>query len=409
MRVFVGRGCLQVLLLLLVVVMPSNVGSAGELLCGIDRLDASGCRELLGRRVALVTNVAGVARSGEADYRVLLRHGVDLRCIMAPEHGFAARIEAGLAVGNSVVAGGVPVVSLYGASKKPSLELMSGLDLVVFDLQDVGSRCYTYISTMKMVMGACRDARVPFMVLDRPNPVAPLGQSGFMVTPGYESFVGAVNVPFVHGMTIGEIALLLQQELFPDLEVQVVTMDGYCRDLFGDELPGFVFRSPSPNIKSVSTAVVYPATVFFEAMVVSEGRGTDAPFEQFGAPFIDAGRLQEAVSGYGLPGVAFDAVSFVPRSGKFAGERCFGLRLRVGDRHRFDPFLTSVALLLELQRLYGGAVGLDVNGRFFDRLAGGPVLRQMVRELRSSDEIAAAAQSEIKGFRSRGGGPVLYR
>lgn len=174
---------------------------------GLDVLDASACRELEGKRVGLITNAGGISAKGESNYRLMLRHGVNLKYLMAPEHGFSARADAGRRLGGTVVDDTLKVYSLYGASKKPDIGQLKSVDVLVFDLQDIGARCYTYISTMKNAMEACSEAGVAFMVLDRPNPIMPLSPSGFMVDKGYESFVGAVDVPFIHAMTVGEIAL----------------------------------------------------------------------------------------------------------------------------------------------------------------------------------------------------------
>jgi len=365
--------------LLLIVSWRTPAAFGEELLCGIDQLDSSGCRELSGLRVALVSNAMSRSKTGEPSYALLLRHGTKLKFLMAPEHGFLADIEAGKKVGRSVVSDTIPVFSLYGASKKPDIQQLRQIDLLLFDLQDIGTRCYTYISTMKYAMEACEQAGIAFMVLDRPNPVAPLAPGGFMVMPGYESFVGAVNIPFVHAMTTGEIALLLQKECYGKLDLRVIPMKGYKRNRFADEHQGFTFRTPSPNIKNIETAIVYPATVFFEATAVSEGRGTDAPFMQFGAPFIDSNELLGAVRRYRLPGVLFNSVLFTPRSGKYRGELCHGLKLNLSNRRTFNPFSTATALLLELQRLYPEKIMLDQNGKFFDRLAGSPRFREMIK------------------------------
>lgn len=186
------------LLLFLLSLISASPVSAEPLLCGIDRLEASGFSELSGLKVGLITNVAGVSRKAEPDYAVMLRSGVRLKFIMAPEHGFSADIEAGKSVGGSVVHDTLPVFSLYGTSKKPDIRQLKSIDILLFDLQDIGSRCYTYISTMKNAMQACEESGIPFMVLDRPNPVIPLSPSGFMLVPGYESFVGDVDIPFIH-------------------------------------------------------------------------------------------------------------------------------------------------------------------------------------------------------------------
>lgn len=371
---------------------------AEALLCGIDRIEASHFRELSGLRVGLITNVAGVSRTGESDYALMLRNGVRLKFIMAPEHGFSADIDAGKRVGTSVVQDTLPVFSLYGTSKKPDIRQLKSIDILVFDLQDIGSRCYTYISTMKHAMQACEEAGIAFMVLDRPNPVIPLSPAGFMVAPGYESFVGAVDIPFIHSMTVGEIAMMLKERNFKQLDLRVITMSGYNREKFADEYPGFRFISPSPNIRSVDTAIAYPATVFLEATTVSEGRGTEAPFLQFGTPFIRGGELTDALRRYNLPGVLFDVVTFKPQSGKFTGELCQGVKLAVTDRKTFNPFKTATALLLVLQRLYPDRTGLDKGNIFFDRLAGTPLFREMIIQQQPIDLILEESRKQIEQF-----------
>ena len=375
---------------------------------GLDMLDDSLCSGLRGKKVALITNAAALTSEGEPGYAVLLRNGVDLRFLMAPEHGFSVDVEAGKRVSGTVVQDTLKVHSLYGASKKPDARLLGAVDLVVFDLQDVGARCYTYISTMKLAMEACGEAGKSFMVLDRPNPISPVAPSGFMAEKEFESFVSAVDVPFVHGLTIGEIAQFLQKTRFRKLQLQVVRMAGYDRRLFGDELRGFTFRSPSPNIRNVETAIVYPATVMLEATTVSEGRGTDAPFLQFGAPYIRGDELSRQLAGYALPGVAFRAVEFTPRSGKFKGERCSGVRVAVTDRTLFEPFTVSAAILLSLHRSYKEKLGLEKGADFFDRLAGTSRFRRMITGQASLRNIIEAAERDVDLFIRNNGDIRLY-
>jgi len=396
--------------LVLLISFPHPVqASPAPLLCGIDRLRQSGFRELRGLKAGLITNRAGVTSSGEADYAVMLRGGVNLKFLMAPEHGFSADIAAGYSVGNSTVAGSLPVYSLYGESKKPDERLLRSIDILLFDLQDVGARCYTYISTMKNAMEACEKSGTIFMVLDRPNPVMPVPAQGFMLAPGYESFVGAVDVPFVHSMTVGEIALLLKHQFFRRLDLRVVAMQGYRRDRFADEYADFRFVSPSPNIRDVDTALLYPATVFLEGTAVSEGRGSAAPFMQFGAPFVKSRDLAEKLASYNLPGITSDTVSFRPSADKFKGEICRGLKLRVRDRKAYSPFRTAAAILLSLQKLYPGRTGLEEKGAFFDRLAGTSRFREMILRQDSLENIMRESAFEARRFREGADKFMLYR
>ncbi len=381
---------------------------AAEFRYGIDQLDSGRCKELEGKRVGLITNAASVSSGGEPAYRVLLTRGIDLKFLMAPEHGFSLEHQAGQKVGNSSIEGTLKVYSLYGASRKPDAALLKKIDVLVFDLQDAGTRCYTYISTMKLAMEACRDAGITFMVLDRPNPIAPIPAGGFMLEPSYKSFVGAGELPFVHGMTVGEIAVWLQKRLYPGLSLKVVEMKGYSHEKFADELTGFQFRSPSPNIRDFETLILYPATVMLEATAVSEGRGTDGPFRIFGAPCIDSRSLKREIDQYHLPGVDLYEASFTPRSGKFAGRECHGVRLSLTDRRMFDPFKTSTAILLSLQKLYPDELALDRNKSFFDQLSGTATYRIMILKQCPIGEILDAARGPVRAFEAASSDRFLY-
>jgi uncharacterized protein YbbC (DUF1343 family) len=392
--------------ILLVLAVPA--ARAEVFLYGLDVLDAQKCAPLRGKRVGLITNAAAVSRSGEPGYRVLLRHGVDLKFLMAPEHGFALEYEAGQNVGNAGVGDSLKVWSLYGDSRKPDVSLLKTIDVLVFDLQDAGVRCYTYISTMKLAMETCREAGVTFMVLDRPNPIAPLPASGYVLEPRFESFVGATELPFIHGMSVGEIAVLLKNQRFPGLSLRVVRMQEYRRDRFADELPGFRFRPPSPNLRDFKTLLLYPATVMLEGTDVSEGRGTDTPFRVFGAPFIDSKALIRELEGYRLPGVEFRRTSFTPERSKFSGVECQGVRLKVSDRRLFDPFMTSTAILLSLQKLWPEQTGLERHAEFFDKLAGTDRYRRMIQQQRPIGEILEVTRRQTTAFDAASPERFLY-
>jgi uncharacterized protein YbbC (DUF1343 family) len=381
---------------------------AEEFHYGLDVIDADGCALLKDKKVALITNAAAVSRSGEPGYRVLLRHGVDLKFLMAPEHGFALDREAGQKVSDSGILDTLKIHSLYGSSKKPDLSLLKTVDIVVFDLQDAGVRCYTYISTMKLAMEACRDAGVAFMLLDRPNPVVPLPASGFLLEKRFESFVGAAELPFLHAMTTGEIALWLQKQRYPGLALHVVRMRGYHRDRFADELPGYRFRPPSPALRDFRTLVLYPVTVMLEATEVSEGRGTDKPFRMFGAPFINNDLLLRELARYDLPGVDFGKTVFTPSRGKYSGMVCRGISLKVIDRKRFNPFMTSTAILLSLQKFWPSELGLDRHAVFFDQLAGTDRYRLMIERQSPIGEIVEAASESLEPFAATASGCMLY-
>jgi len=406
------KSLFRIIPFLLLFLFQGSLLRAEEFRYGIDMI-ASGkgrcnCRIMKGKRVGLITNAASVSREGEPSWQALVRRKIDLRFVMAPEHGFSLQGAAGEKVGDSVMADSIRVYSLYGASKSPSPDLLKKIDVLAFDLQDVGTRCYTYISTMKLAMEACDKAGITFVVFDRPNPVAPLPVGGFMLEPSHESFVGAAELPFLHGMTTGEIAFWLQRSRFPCLSLQVVKMRGYSHRKFADELDGFRFVAPSPNIRDLDTAILYPATVMLEATDVSEGRGTAAPFAQLGAPFIDAIVLKAELDRFALPGVEIRTAEFTPSESKYAGQPCRGIRLRVADRATFDPFRTSTAILLSLQKLYPGKLGLSPRADFFDRLAGTSRYRVMIQKQAPILEILDAARAPVQAFESAWPDRFLY-
>jgi uncharacterized protein YbbC (DUF1343 family) len=406
------KSSFRILSLLILLIFQGSLLHAEAFRYGIDMIasgkGACNCKIMKGKRVGLITNAAAVSRAGEPSWQALVRRKIDLRFVMAPEHGFSLKSAAGEKVGESVIADSIRVYSLYGASKSPSPELLKKIDVLAFDLQDVGTRCYTYISTMKLAMEACDKAGITFVVFDRPNPIAPLPVGGFMLEPSQESFVGAAELPFLHGMTVGEIALWLQQSRFPTLSLQVVRMRGYSHRKFADELDGFRFVGPSPNIRDLDTAILYPATVMLEATEVSEGRGTEAPFAMFGAPFIDAGELKAELDRFALAGVEIRTAEFTPSENKYAGHLCHGIRLRVADRASFDPFRTSTAILLSLQKLYPGKLGLSARADFFDHLAGTSRYRVMIQGRSPIGVILDAARAPVQAFESAWPDRFLY-
>lgn len=240
---------------------------------------------------------------------------------------------------------GVPAHSLYGTraeSLRPSPEQLAGLDLLVFDIQDVGARYYTYQATMMLCMEAAAAARIPFLVLDRPNPIGGVAVEGPALRPGYESFCGLHDLAVRHGMTVGELARLFRAERSLPLELDVVDCDGWRRAMHF-RATGLPWVLPSPNMPTPETALVYPGMCLLEGTNLSEGRGTTRPFELFGAPWLDGRRLAEALAADRAPGVRFRPVSFVPTWDKHAGVRCHGVELHVTDAAAFHPFRTGIA------------------------------------------------------------------
>jgi uncharacterized protein YbbC (DUF1343 family) len=312
---------------------------------GCERLLASS--SLDGKRIGVVCNPASV--DGE------LRHVADLfarhprttlAALFGPQHGFRSDVQDNMIEtrhGQDEIRR-VAVYSLYSETREPTAEMLSGLDALVIDLQDVGSRIYTFIYTMANCLAACRTHGVKAIVCDRPNPIGGTDAEGPMLVRGFESFVGQYPIPMRHGMTIGELALLFNAEFGLGADLEVATMDGWRRDMYFDAT-GLPWVMPSPNMPTLDTAIVYPGAVLFEGTNVSEGRGTTRPFEITGAPWPAAERFAERMNAQGLDGVFFRPVVFEPTFQKHARTACAGCQIHVLDRRAFRPVATGVALM----------------------------------------------------------------
>lgn len=316
---------------------------------GIDRLIASG--RLAGRRVGLVANPASVGEGFRhtAD-RLRAAPGVTLAALFGPQHGFHADVQDNMIESphGRDAARGIPVYSLYSETREPTPAMLAGLDVLVIDLQDVGTRVYTFVYTMANCLRAASRTGLPVIVCDRPNPIGGVAVQGPVLEPGFESFVGQFPIPLRHGLTIGELARLFNDHFGLGATLDVVTMQGWSREQYFDET-GLPWVMPSPNMPTLDTAIVYPGSVLFEGTLISEGRGTTRPFEIVGAPWVRAERLAARLEAYGLPGVHFRPVWFEPTFHKHAGLTCGGCQMHVTDRRAFDPVAAAVALMREIR------------------------------------------------------------
>ena len=306
-----------------------------------------------GRRIGLVANPASL----DAERRHVVdvaaaADGVALTALFGPQHGFRSDVQDNMIETDHARHPrlDVPVYSLYGETRTPTPAMLSDIDLLVIDLQDVGTRVYTYVHTMTNCLQACAAAGVPVVVCDRPNPIGGAAVEGPMLRPGYESFVGLFPIPLRHGLTIGELARLCNEAFGLGASVEVLPVAGWRRDLYHDGT-GLPWVLPSPNLPTLDSAVVYPGMVLLEGTNLSEGRGTTRPFEIAGAPWLDAHRLALAMNGLDLPGVWFRPAEFQPTFQKHAGETCGGCQIHVTDRAAFRPVLTAVAFLQTCRRL----------------------------------------------------------
>ncbi|HVH55494.1 MAG TPA: DUF1343 domain-containing protein [Vicinamibacterales bacterium] len=316
---------------------------------GIEKLLSSERRLVDGRTVGLLCNPASIDRSYRHSADLLLAHpATSLGAIFGPQHGFRADLQDNMieTPHASDARRRVPVFSLYSEVREPSAEMLRGLDALVIDVQDVGTRVYTFIYTVANCLRAAARQHVPVVVCDRPNPVGGVSVEGNLLREEYASFVGQFPIPMRHGMTVGELASLFNHQFGIGAELHVVTMDGWTREMYYDAtaLPWIM---PSPNMPTLDTAIVYPGAVLFEGTKLSEARGTTRPFELIGAPWIDAERLADAMNARQLPGVHFRPAFFEPTFQKHAGKTCGGCQLHVLDRQAFRPVRSCVELIEE--------------------------------------------------------------
>ncbi|MCB5169732.1 DUF1343 domain-containing protein [Streptomyces bambusae] len=379
---------------------PAAPARTGPVRTGFTRLAATGYAALAGRRVGVVTNPTGVTADGR--HVVDVMHAdprVDLVAVFGPEHGFRGTAQAGGSEGAARdPATGLPVYDVYGLSGRPLADAFTaaGIDTVVFDIQDVGARFYTYIWTLYDCMAAAASAGLRVVVLDRPNPLGGRRAEGPVLDPAYATFVGRAPIALVHGMTAGELAGLFRGEfLSGGPELDVVGMSGWRRDLFfGDT--GLPWVQPSPNMPTPDTALAYPGSCLFEGTNLSEGRGTTRPFELLGAEGVDR-RWAEAADALGLPGVWVREAHFTPVFSKFKDRTVGGVRLLVHDRAAFDPVLTGVSLLVTARRTWPGfAWRAD---RWIDKLTGSGRVRTLIDAGAGPAEVAADWQPGLERFR----------
>jgi uncharacterized protein YbbC (DUF1343 family) len=395
--------------------------ATGPIVTGAEVLVRSGLAVLAGKRVGLITNQTGRA-GGEHLADLLARApNVKLVAILAPEHGFRGEIEAGAKVGDTVDARtGVPVFSQYGASKKPTPAMLRGVDVLVFDIQDIGTRFYTYISTMGLAMQAAAAARIPFVVLDRPNPLGGAYVSGFVLEAPLSSFVGQYPIPIVHGMTVGELAGMIEGERWlaglDGLELTVVRMEGWRRSMRWPELQR-PWVATSPNVPTFEAALVYPGMGIVGEVKVNEGRGTPTPFSLVGAPWIDAARLAERLDALGLAGVRFERADFTPRSTpgvaahpRFEGRSLGGVRIMVTDAAAFEPLETGMHVLAALfaEARAEGIAEPVANLPMLHALAGTERLHRMLAAGSGGTDIIAAWRDEVARFEAQRARYLLY-
>ncbi|MHB0913237.1 MAG: exo-beta-N-acetylmuramidase NamZ family protein [Armatimonadota bacterium] len=379
---------------------------------GLDMLLAQRPDLVRGRRVGVVTNPSAVTKEFVHIIDALQGAGARIAALFAPEHGIRGEVSAGGAVPSSTdPRTGAPVYSLYGKVRKPTPEMLAGLEMVIFDVQDIGCRFYTYIYTMSFVMKACAESRKKFVVLDRPNPLGGIEVEGNIPEKEFASFVGLHQIPIRHGMTVGELAMYLNGELFFGVDLEVITCLGWRRILRFDEtdLPWVM---PSPNMPTLDTVALYPGTCLLEGTNVSEGRGTTRPFELVGAPWIDGCALAEVLNSRGLPGVHFRPAYFAPVTSKYAGEVCSGVQLHITDRKSLSPVSVGLHIISAVHELYGDRLEFIPAGEtgklFFDLLAGTDAIRRGIQGKRPVEEISRPWLPALSDFMRKRKPYLLY-
>jgi len=374
-------------------------------------------RRLHGRRVGVVANPASIDHGfGHTVERVAAADGVTLGAIFGPQHGFHSNLQDNMIETPHASDGRrqVPVYSLYSETREPTAKMLEGLDALVIDLQDIGARIYTFIYTMANCLHAAGRHGVPVIVCDRPNPIGGVEVEGPMLEPGFESFVGQYPIPMRHGMTVGELAQLFNEQFRLGATLEVVRMEGWRREQYWDET-GAPWVMPSPNMPTLDSAIVYPGTVLFEGTMLSEGRGTTRPFELVGAPWVDADAFAERMNRLALQGVHFRPATFEPTFQKHAKTSCGGCQIHVTDRKAFAPVAVGAALLREF---HGSApkqfawrqppYEYEHDKLPIDILAGSSQLREQVEAQVPLSEIVASWKDGEDGFRELREKYLLY-
>lgn len=389
---------------------PVAASSAVALKTGAEVLYTSGFAALDGKTVGLVVNHTARVDSMHLGDLVQAAPNVTLGAFFGPEHGIRGDADAGEEIADGFdQKTGVPVYSLYGQQRKPAQADLAGLDALVFDIQDIGARFYTYISTMGYAMQAAAEAGIPFYVLDRPNPLGGTYVAGFVREEAFASFVGLYPVPVAHGLTVGELALMIKGEAYLDglenLSLQVIEMEGWDR---AQRWPatGRNWRPTSPNIPDFNTAFIYLGTCFFEAVDASEGRGTRTPFSQVGASWINAEALVDSLNAYQLPGVSFTSTSFTPISmpgmasnPRFKNEVQHGVQIAITNMDTFEPIETGIHLL---SAFYAQAPAAGfINQQWMGRLAGTDRLTDLLVARVPPAQIVAEWEQEVQAFRDK--------
>ncbi len=363
------------------------------------------------KRIGLITNQTGITSKGIPTWKALLDKGYKLSSLFGPEHGFRGEAQDAVPVEDSTFMG-IKTYSLYGKRISPTKEMVGDIDILLYDIQDIGSRYYTYLYTLANSMNVCQNSKTKVIVLDRPNPIGHYKIEGNSIDEEYNSFVGAHGLTNVYGLTIGEFALYIKKYYYQNIELEVIPVQNYTKSIPFDKT-GLPWISPSPNMPSLNTAAVYPGTCLFEGTNISEGRGTTRPFEIIGAPWIDGENLRQALSELNLPGVSFSSLFFTPVFSKYKGELCQGICIHILDRKLYRPLYSGLAILHTIKLIYPNNVqwkqDWENDGTYFlDRLTGSIPTRKMLDNKEGLGIIYKSLTSNSSVFTNRQKEVLIY-
>ncbi len=385
---------------------------------GIEQLIADPPDYLAGKRLGLLCNQASTDRHFTHSRNLILQEfPQQLTCLFSPQHGFFSEKQDNMIESDHTTdtVSGLPIFSLYGETRKPLPAMFADIDILLIDLQDVGTRVYTFIWTVVHCLQTAAETGTKIVVLDRPNPVGGLLVEGNVLEPEFRSFVGLYEIPMRHGLTMGELALLCNREMEINADLDVVQMQGWHRYMFFQNT-GFPWVFPSPNMPSPLTALVYPGQVIWEGTNISEGRGTTLPFELVGAPFIDPQQVVDTLAATDLPGMQLRPIAFEPTSGKWAGEQCRGFHVHVTDPSSFLSYRFSLALLQALLKLYPDQLvykeppyEYEFKRLPMDMILGSQQLRLALEEGANIVELENSWQPELAAFDALRRSVFLYR
>ena len=387
-----------------------------QIIYGADLLFSENQNLISGKKVGVVCNHTALLSNGKPLVDALLEQkNVIVSAIFTPEHGFKGVEEAGEKIDyKNNLYKEIPIISLYGKDRKPSKDNLTDVDLLIFDIQDVGARFYTYISTMYYVLESAGENNIPVIILDRPNPIGGKYIDGPVLDPKFKSFVGIAQIPITHGMTIGELAnYFIGEKVVPtwkNVSLKVIHCKNWKREIPNQFYSNW--NSPSPNINSLETALVYPGICLLEGTNISEGRGTRFPFLQFGAPFINADDVIEKLKIFSFAGIEMQSVSFIPddieamaTNPKFKGQTCYGIKIKITDPIKFEPVKFGTKLLFVLVKLYGNKIKFNDG---FDRLAGNSYLKKALLQKVAPEKIIASWQKDLIKFEKKRIKYLLY-